>query len=57
MLAGFPDIDSKRAQDLLNYFGSLEEIFNAPIEALMNVKGIGKKIAKQIKEILKAKYF
>ncbi len=57
ILAGFPDIDSKRAQDLLNYFGSLEEIFNAPIEALMNVKGIGKKIAKQIKEILKAKYF
>jgi len=56
ILAGFPEIDSTRAKDLLNYFGSLDNLFNAPIEEIVRVKGIGPKIAENIKNILKTRY-
>ncbi len=56
ILAGFPDIDNVRARELLQYFGSLENIFNAPVEELIKVKGIGSTIAQKMKEILKTRY-
>jgi Fanconi anemia group M protein len=56
ILSGFPDIDNYRAKQLLSYFQTLEKIFNAPIEAITNVQGIGDKIAEKIKEILEYKY-
>ena len=43
------DIGSKRKKLLLNHFGSLNAIKEAPIEDLCRVEGIGKKMAKKIK--------
>jgi len=56
ILAGFPNINTTLAKRLLEKFGSLEALFTASVEEIQEVKGIGKKIAKEIKELLTAKY-
>ncbi|MBD3228426.1 MAG: DEAD/DEAH box helicase [Candidatus Lokiarchaeota archaeon] len=56
ILSGFPNIDNYRAKNLLEYFKTLENIFNAPIDAIKNVEGIGNKIAEDMKKILQTKY-
>lgn len=52
ILCAFPGINMSRAKLLLEKFGSIEQIVNAPVEELMQVKGIGEKLAKQIKEVI-----
>ena len=41
-------IGSKRKRDLLNFFGSAEQIKSASVADLMKVAGISKKIAEKI---------
>ncbi|RLI67464.1 hypothetical protein DRO91_10165, partial [Candidatus Heimdallarchaeota archaeon] len=56
IVAGFPNINTTLAKRLLEKFGSLEAFFNASIDELRDVKGIGKKIAEEIKALITASY-
>ncbi len=56
IVAGFPNINTTLAKRLLEKFGSLEAFFNASIDELREVKGIGKKIAEEIKALITASY-
>lgn len=54
IISRLPKIGSERAEKLLERFNwSIQSISNATITDLTSVDGIGKKIAKQIKEVLK----
>jgi len=44
------------ARDLLQYFGTIGRIVGATAQELCNLRGIGKKKAKQIVEVLQAEY-
>ncbi len=48
VLSSFPSIGTKRAQRLLDHFGTLEQIVAAPPEALAAVPGIGQQTAQSI---------
>ncbi|AFL84599.1 ERCC4-type nuclease [Belliella baltica DSM 15883] len=52
ILEGFPGIGADRAEYLLNHFGSLQHIFNAPESDLLSVIGIGKSTVQKMKVIL-----
>jgi excinuclease ABC subunit C len=41
-------IGAKRKKDLLNFFGSVEQIKNASMTDIMKVQGISKKVAEKI---------
>jgi len=56
IVAGFPNINAVLAKRILKRFGSLENFFNASVEDLQNIKGIGKKIALEIKELIEKEY-
>ena len=56
IVAGFPKINTVLARRILNKFGSLENFFNASSDELQELKGIGKKMAKEILEIIKMEY-
>ncbi len=56
IVAGFPKINTVLARRILKKFDSLENFFNASAEELQELKGIGKKMAKEILEIIKMKY-
>ncbi len=56
IVAGLPNVDTKLARRLLKRFKSIEKIFTASINELMEVKGIGKKKSKKIKEVLTESY-
>jgi len=56
VLAGIPGVSSVLANRLLVEFGTLLNIFNAPEEKLVEVKGIGKAIARRIREIVTSEY-
>jgi Fanconi anemia group M protein len=56
IVAGFPNINRVLAQRILQEFGSLEAFFLASEKDLRKVKGIGAKIAADIKLLLKKKY-
>lgn len=56
LVAGLPAINTKIAKRLLNHFKSPEKVFKASEEKLKKVKGIGDKIAKNIRKILTEKY-
>lgn len=53
ILEGFPGIGVDKAERLLMKFGSLESVFKAKAEDLLNVSGIGKKTVEGMLEILK----
>ncbi len=53
ILQGLPGIGPVRAERLLAQFGSLQAVFKASPEALQEVKGIGKKDAQKIGDIIK----
>jgi ERCC4-type nuclease len=53
ILESFPRVGKDRAILLLEYFGTLERIFRASKEELMNIEGIGTVIAEGILEALK----
>ncbi len=47
---GIPRVDTNElAHRLINEFGSIAELFDAPIESLMRVKGVGQSLAVLIK--------
>ncbi|MFQ6020682.1 MAG: ERCC4 domain-containing protein [Candidatus Aenigmatarchaeota archaeon] len=56
LISGLPDISTVRAKALLKYFKSPEKIFSADEKELTKVDGIGKGIAKKIKDVLSKKY-
>ncbi|NHJ38728.1 MAG: DEAD/DEAH box helicase [Asgard group archaeon] len=56
IIAGFPNINTILAKRILEKFGSLENFFSASIEEIQEIKGIGKKIAKEIKDLIKTQY-
>lgn len=56
VLSSISGVGPHAAQILLNEFGSLNNIFNASEEELCRVKGIGKKTAQRIREVVEADY-
>jgi Fanconi anemia group M protein len=44
------------AEDLLKHFHSVQAVMNASIDELMEVKGVGRKIAEKIHEIVRGEY-
>lgn len=56
IISGLPKVDKKTSRKLLTKFGTVEEVFKASEEDLRSVDGIGKKLAKVIRNIVTAKY-
>jgi Fanconi anemia group M protein len=56
ILAGMPGVSAILATRLLEKFGTLQNVFNAPENELFDVKGIGDVMAKRIKEITTADF-
>ncbi len=56
IVESLPNISAVLAQRLLSHFDTVKEIFNADIDDLMKVNGIGKKTAEEIVALLRAKY-
>jgi len=52
MLAALPRIGPHRARILLNHFGSIAAVVQAAREELMEVRGIGEQIAREIREFV-----
>ena len=52
IVSGISGISTVLSKRLLEQFGSVEKIFSASEEELKSVKGIGEKLARQIKKIL-----
>jgi ERCC4-type nuclease len=55
LLAHLPGIGPERAQAMLDRFGSLREVFNADVETLQDVKGIGRKRAEVLVRMMNGK--
>jgi Fanconi anemia group M protein len=56
LLCGLPKINTTTAKKLLEHFKTPEKIFIANEKELQNVDGIGKEMAKKIREILTKEY-
>jgi Fanconi anemia group M protein len=56
VVEGLPNVSSVLAKRLLEHFGSIKGIANASLEDLMEVKGIGKRIASKIIEVIEAEW-
>jgi Fanconi anemia group M protein len=56
ILASFPSVGLRNARLLLAHFGSVKAVLDADGQALMAVKGIGEKTARQIVEIARQPY-
>ena len=56
ILSSISGVGPRAARLLLNEFGSLANIFNASEDDLCKIKGIGKKTAQRIREVMDAKY-
>ena len=56
IVESLPNISATLAKRLLEHFGSVKEIVNADVGELMQVKGIGRKTAEEIHEIVNEKY-
>lgn len=54
-IEGLPSIGPSNARKLLGHFGSAEGVFAATTEQLCEVKGVGRKTAEQIRELLSYK--
>jgi DNA excision repair protein ERCC-4 len=52
IIQGLPDIGPVNAKRLLEHFGSVKAVFNATLEELMTVKGIGAITAGKIYDVL-----
>ena len=57
VVAGLPGVDRVISRRLLNYFGSVENVFKANEDELKKVKGIGRKLAAKIRKVLGEKYY
>lgn len=56
LLAGLPKVSTVLAKRLLRKFGSPAAVFSATEEELMQVEGIGERLAKRIREVLEKSY-
>ncbi len=56
IVSGLPNVSDKLAERLLKHFKTVRSVFNAKIDDFKEVKGIGKKKAKRIVEIIDKKY-
>lgn len=56
LLAGLPKISTAKAKALLKHFGTPLRVLSASEAELMQVKGIGKTLAKSIRSLLDKKY-
>jgi len=56
LIAGLPKISTTTAKKLLKHFSTPESIFNADENELQKVSGIGKELAKKIREMLEKEY-
>ncbi len=56
LISSLPDVSAVRAKSLLKYFKSPMNVFVATEKELQEVKGIGKKITRSIKEVLEKAY-
>lgn len=52
IVCGLPDIGEKKSYNLIEHFGSVKSIMNASKEDLMEVDGIGSKIAERIVDVI-----
>lgn len=52
LVAGLPGVDRVRAERILDHFKTPEEVFKADVSELKEVKGVGDKIAKKIRNVL-----
>jgi len=52
VLQGLPGVGPARARLLLDKFGTLKAIFNAPVKELEEIPGIGRNTARQINRII-----
>lgn len=57
IIEGLPNISGVIAQRLLSHFGSVKAVLDASEKELMEVQGVGKVIAKGIRETLEAPYY
>ncbi|MHA1754332.1 MAG: ERCC4 domain-containing protein [Candidatus Odinarchaeia archaeon] len=57
ILMGFPSIGDKLSENLLKKFGSLKNIFSASKSEIARTKGVGKRLAEQIFDILEYNYY
>jgi Fanconi anemia group M protein len=57
ILEGLPNVSGIMAQRLLSHFGSVKAVFDATEKQLMEVNGVGKIIAKGIRETVDARYY
>lgn len=56
IIEGLPAAGGKRAQDILSYFGTVASVFNASVDEMSKVPGVGKGTAQKIYDIIHAKY-
>ncbi|MBI4154201.1 hypothetical protein HY501_02605 [Candidatus Woesearchaeota archaeon] len=56
LIAGLPKINRAKARALLKHFGTPERVFTAAKEELMQVDGVGEKLAKKIRLLMQKKY-
>ena len=56
IVESLPNISATLAKRLLEQFGSIHALFEADMDTLTNVKGIGKKTAKEIKDVIEKEY-
>ena len=55
-ISSLPDVSNVRAKALLKHFKTPQALLNADEKELQKVKGVGKKIAKNIRKVLEKKY-
>jgi len=56
IIEGLPNVSAVLARRLLDHFGSVRAVLNASLEELMEVKGVGKKIAQEIIRVMDEGY-
>jgi Fanconi anemia group M protein len=56
LISGLPKINRAKSKALLKHFGTPEKVFTASKEELMQVEGVGEKLAKKIRMLLAKKY-
>jgi len=56
IVESLPNVSAKLSQRLLEHFGSVRDVINAEVGELIQVKGIGRKTAEEIYEIVNKKY-
>jgi len=56
IVEGLPNVSAVLARRLLKHFGNVERVFTAKESELIQVGGIGEKIAKEIRRVITSPY-